>query len=206
MRPARKRAEAASALACALLTLAAGRAGAALDTREEKEEKPVESPRDGQADFDFVIGSWTVHNRRLRHPLTGSDSWNAFEATSVARKIWGRARQHGRVRGRQPFRPHPGETNWTMDFTRAVTVLELRQYTLHPGARDTLVDLFDAHFVESQEALGMRVFGQFRDTGNADRFVWIRGFEDMESRRKALDAFYTGPVWVQHLPRPTRPW
>jgi quinol monooxygenase YgiN len=77
-------------------------------------------------------------------------------------------------------------------------VLELRQYTLHPGARDTLVDLFDEHLVESQEALGMHVLGQFRDTGDPDRFVWIRGFEDMESRAHALEAFYTGPVWMKH--------
>jgi hypothetical protein len=60
------------------------------------------------------------------------------------------------------------------------------------------VDLFDEHFVESQEALGMRVLGQFRDLGDADRFVWIRGFEGMESRARSLEAFYTGPVWMKH--------
>src|SRR5262245_30393336 len=88
-----------------------------------------------------------------------------------------------------------------MDFTRLpdpVTVLELRQYTLHPGARDTLVDLFDTEFVETQEALGMRVVGQFRDLDDPDRFVWVRGFTDMESRRRGLEAFYTGPVWAAH--------
>jgi NIPSNAP len=80
----------------------------------------------------------------------------------------------------------------------SLRVLELRQYTLHPGARDTLVQLFDEHFVESQEALGMRVLGQFRDAGDPARFVWIRGFADMESRRRGLEGFYTGPVWMEH--------
>src|SRR6185436_19195944 len=42
-------------------------------------------------------------------------------------------------------------------------VVELRQYTLHPGMRDVLIDLFDREFVETQEALGMTVLGQFRD-------------------------------------------
>ena len=37
-------------------------------------------------------------------------------------------------------------------------VVELRQYTLHPGQRDVLIDLFDREFVESQEALGMKIF------------------------------------------------
>src|SRR5437016_8439463 len=41
-------------------------------------------------------------------------------------------------------------------------IVELRQYTLHPGQRDVLIDLFDREFVESQEALGMKVIGQFR--------------------------------------------
>jgi hypothetical protein len=77
-------------------------------------------------------------------------------------------------------------------------VLELRQYTLHPGQRDVLIELFDREFVESQEALGMRVYGQFRDLDDADRFVWFRGFPDLETRAAALTAFYGGPVWAEH--------
>jgi hypothetical protein len=38
-------------------------------------------------DFDFFIGSWNVHNRRLRKRLAGSDEWDEFEATSVARPL-----------------------------------------------------------------------------------------------------------------------
>lgn len=77
-------------------------------------------------------------------------------------------------------------------------VLELRQYTLHPGRRDDLIELFDREFVESQEALGIRLYGQFRDLDDDDRFVWIRGFADMRSRASALEAFYGGPVWREH--------
>lgn len=74
-------------------------------------------------------------------------------------------------------------------------VLELRQYTLHPGKRDTLIELFDREFVESQEAVGMRIVGQFRDADAPERFVWLRGFEDMGSREAGLKAFYGGPIW-----------
>ena len=35
-------------------------------------------------------------------------------------------------------------------------IVELRQYTLHPGQRDVLIDLFDREFVESQEAPDLR--------------------------------------------------
>ena len=45
--------------------------------------------RDGQKDFDFLIGTWKVHNRRLRERLKGSTTWDEFEATVVARHLWG---------------------------------------------------------------------------------------------------------------------
>jgi hypothetical protein len=77
-------------------------------------------------------------------------------------------------------------------------IVELRQYTLHPGKRDVLIDLFDREFVESQEALGMKIMGQFRDLNNPNRFVWLRGFRDMPSRAQALKDFYGGPVWKAH--------
>jgi hypothetical protein len=48
--------------------------------------------RDGQQDFDFEIGTWKTHLRRLVHPLTGSTTWVEYEGTTVVRKVWnGRA-------------------------------------------------------------------------------------------------------------------
>jgi len=80
----------------------------------------------------------------------------------------------------------------------AITVLELRQYTLHPGRRDELIALFEREFVEPQEEAGIRLFATFRDLDDPDRFVWIRGFEDMAARADALGAFYGGPAWKRH--------
>jgi hypothetical protein len=78
------------------------------------------------------------------------------------------------------------------------TVLELRQYTLHPGKRDVLIDIFERNFVEGQEAQGMRIIGQFRDLDDPDRFIWLRSFADMPTRATALNGFYFGPVWQSH--------
>ena len=77
-------------------------------------------------------------------------------------------------------------------------IIELRQYTLHPGKRDVLIELFDREFVESQEALGIKIIGQFRNLDNPNRFVWLRGFQDMPSRAQALKDFYGGTVWKAH--------
>jgi hypothetical protein len=98
--------------------------------------------------------------------------------------------------------PDPAHSVGTRDAGPAdapcCEILELRQYTLHSGRRDTLIDLFDRHFVEEQEATGMRIVAQFRDLDRPDVFTWIRGFPDMESRAASLGAFYGGPVWAAH--------
>jgi hypothetical protein len=78
------------------------------------------------------------------------------------------------------------------------SIVELRQYTLHPGQRDVLIELFEREFIESQEAVGARVIGEFRDLDNPDLFFWLRGFEDMPVRARALTEFYGGPVWKAH--------
>lgn len=84
---------------------------------------------------------------------------------------------------------------------RCCPVVELRRYALQPGRRDDLIELFDREFVESQEALGARIIGQFRHLDDPDAFVWLRGFPDMPSRAATLAAFYYGPVWRAHRER-----
>ena len=58
-------------------------------------------------------------------------------------------------------------------------VVELRQYTLVPDGREELISLFEREFIETQEATGMIVIGQFRDLNNPDRFVWLRGYHHL---------------------------
>jgi hypothetical protein len=54
--------------------------------------QPAVTERDGQHDFDFELGSWKIHLKRLLHPLIGATSWVEFDGTSVTRKVWdGRA-------------------------------------------------------------------------------------------------------------------
>ncbi|MFD7906212.1 NIPSNAP family protein [Kitasatospora sp. NPDC059747] len=80
----------------------------------------------------------------------------------------------------------------------SLNIVEFRQYTLHPGTRETLIELFEREFVTGQEAVGITLGGRFRDLDDPDRFVWVRAFPDMAHRRRALEAFYTGPVWRAH--------
>jgi hypothetical protein len=77
-------------------------------------------------------------------------------------------------------------------------IVELRQYTLHPGQWDVLAELFERALAQGQEALGMRILGWYRSLDDPDRFVWLRAFPDMAHRPEALAAFYGGPVWAEH--------
>ncbi|CUM40685.1 NIPSNAP family protein [Streptomyces gardneri] len=86
----------------------------------------------------------------------------------------------------------------TGQASHRMSIVEFRQYTLHPGTRETLIELFEREFVTGQQAVGITVGGRFRDLDDPDRFVWLRAFPDMEHRRRALEAFYTGPVWLEH--------
>ena len=88
-----------------------------------------------------------------------------------------------------------------MDVVR-YPVLELRQYTLRAGQRDVLIDLFDRELVETQEAVGMSVVGQFRDLDRPDRFVWLRGVTDMPRAPRHSPASTTARPGRHTAPRP----
>ena len=43
--------------------------------------------RDGQHDFDFLVGIWKFRLKRLKHRLAGSTDWVEFDGTTVCRKV-----------------------------------------------------------------------------------------------------------------------
>jgi hypothetical protein len=92
------------------------------DSSAAKAARPAASePRDGQHDFDFELGTWKIHLKRLLHPLTGSTTWVEFDGTSGTRKLWsGRSQIEefevdsptGRVEGLTLRLYHPDSHQW----------------------------------------------------------------------------------------------
>jgi NIPSNAP len=78
-----------------------------------------------------------------------------------------------------------------------IRVLELRNYVTKPGQRDKFISYFETNFIDSQNALGGYILGQFRVKDADDNFFWIRGFNDMASRSRYLPKFYRGPFWKE---------
>ena len=84
--------------------------------------------RDGQHDFDFNLGTWNTHIRRLLHPLTGSTTWTELNGTVVIRKVWdGRAQieeieadgSSGHFEGLTLFLYNPQSHQWSLNFANS---------------------------------------------------------------------------------------
>jgi hypothetical protein len=81
-------------LLCGVMVAVQANQGMALSNAEALQANSQQSAgeRDGQNDFDFEIGTWKTHLKRLLNPLSGSTSWVEYEGTTVVRKVWnGRA-------------------------------------------------------------------------------------------------------------------
>ena len=63
-------------------TLAQDNSGASRTTSQPTAE------RDGQHDFDPLIGLWKYHLKCRLHPLTGSTTWIELNGTGVCYKVW----------------------------------------------------------------------------------------------------------------------
>ena len=54
---------------------------ASFETSTQEAATPRQRAQGTASDFDFWLGSWKVHNRRLRERLADSDEWDEFEAS-----------------------------------------------------------------------------------------------------------------------------
>ncbi len=79
-------------------------------------------------DFDFELGSWHTHLRRLLHPLTGPTTWVEYDGTSVVRPLWdGRSNvveldvsgQAGRIVGLSLRLFDPDARTWSLNYASA---------------------------------------------------------------------------------------
>jgi hypothetical protein len=137
--------------------------------------------RDGQRDFDFEIGAWKTHLRRLVRPLAGSTEWVEYEGTSVVRKVWeGDANlleldvsgPAGRIRALSLRLYNPESRQWSLNFaSRATGVLSTPSVGEFRGGRGEFF---------SQETLnGRAILVRFLITPiTADSYRFEQAFSD----------------------------
>src|SRR4030095_16917290 len=90
--------------------------------------RKTQTPRDGQHDFDFHIGTWKTHLKRLLNPLTGSTTWAEYDGITTVRKVWnGRANlvelvadgPAGHFEGLSLRLYNPQSHQWSLNFANA---------------------------------------------------------------------------------------
>jgi hypothetical protein len=90
---------------------------------------PATKEADGRHDFDWDIGTWKTHQKRLLHPLTGSTTWVEYQGTDVVRKIWDGANE-GQIEADGPAGHleiytlrlyNPDARQWSISFTNSAT-------------------------------------------------------------------------------------
>ena len=120
-----------SALLVACVTLVAMAPNAAMPQSSAASGTPQPNPRrDGAHDFDFEVGTWKTHLRRLVHPLSGSSTWVEYEGTTVVRKVWnGRANlvelvadgPAGHLEALSLRLYNPDSHQWSLNFANSAT-------------------------------------------------------------------------------------
>jgi len=97
-------------------------------TAEEGGAPSVPAVRDGQHDFDFNLGVWKTHIRRLKAPFTGSTEYVELNGTVTVRKVWnGRAQLEeievdgpaGHWEGLTLFLYDPKAHQWSQTFVNS---------------------------------------------------------------------------------------
>jgi hypothetical protein len=74
---------------CMVLALQPHPAFSQTNAKAKSSVGQVAQQRDGQHDFDFEIGTWKTHLRRLVRPLSGSTTWVEYQGTTVVREASG---------------------------------------------------------------------------------------------------------------------
>ena len=86
------------------------------------------APRDGQHDFDFNIGVWKTHIKRVLDPLSGSGEALELNGTVTVRKLWGGRAQLEEIEADGPkghwealtlFLYNPSARQWSQVFANA---------------------------------------------------------------------------------------
>jgi hypothetical protein len=87
---------------------------------------PSMTARDGQQDFDFNLGVWTTHIKRVLDPLSGSTRSIELNGTVTVRKVWGGRAQleeietdgpNGHWEGLTLFLYNPQSRQWSQTFS-----------------------------------------------------------------------------------------
>lgn len=72
---------------CCLLISQSKKSMHQVDFNQQGDLKIISSNSSSQNDFDFLVGKWNIHNRKLKSRLSNSKEWIEFDASQEMRKV-----------------------------------------------------------------------------------------------------------------------
>jgi hypothetical protein len=84
-------------------------------------------------------------------------------------------------------------------------IIEMRNYKTKPGKRGEFLEIFRTRSVPAHAEIGMKLLGPFLSIDDPDRFFFLRGFPDRESREPMKAQFYEGKLWKDELEQVVMP-
>lgn len=140
------------------------------------------SARPSEHDFDFLVGHWQVHNRKLKARLQGSNEWSEFLSALHMRKVlngYGNVENHYADFDGQPFEGmairllDPASRLWTIHWIDSNT----RAMDGHPvsGSFEDAVGRFSAR--NTFNGMAIVVLYQW-DARDPDLPIWSQAFSD----------------------------
>jgi hypothetical protein len=126
------------------------------------DSKPALAERDGSHDFDFLFGTWKVHNRRLSKSSGSNEVWSEFESTATERPFWDGHANFEEWRGDLPT----GHLDGTASRIYNPKTHQWSIYWATPAAGGAIISPMIGHFTNGRGEF----FGQ--DENGVGRFVW----------------------------------
>lgn len=91
----------------------------------QPQQAAAPAQRDGAHDFDWEVGTWRTHLRRLQSPLSGSTTWVEYDGTSIVHGFLDRRANlvelsiegpAGRIEGLSLRLYNPQTHQWTLNY------------------------------------------------------------------------------------------
>ena len=99
-----------------------------LTATEETPKVPTAFAEPAQHDFDWQLGDWKIHMRRMLHPLSDAESWTTYDGTVDVSKVWGGRANLAEIDTQGPSGHlqflslrlyNPQSHQWTLNFAHA---------------------------------------------------------------------------------------
>ena len=84
-------------------------------------------------------------------------------------------------------------------------IIEKRTYKIKASLRTEFLEMFESRSVPEHQKIGIKILLPFLSVEDADTFLFMRAFPDLESRDPLKAQFYEGKLWKKELEQKRMP-